>query len=990
MIKVNNGLKGALLAGTIISGLAFAAPALAQDAQQQPETVVVTGSRLVQKNLITTSPITAVSGADIDVAGVTRVEDLVNQLPQAFAAQNSTVSNGASGTAEVDLRGLGPARTLVLMDGRRMPYGSPNSVPSDLNAIPGQLVERVEVLTGGASAVYGSDALAGVVNFIMRKNLQGFEVNAQYGMFSHSNDYDGVGNLRNVIAGRAATNPAQFALPKDDVTDGRGTEITLALGSDLADGKGHITAYAGYRRNTQVLQRDRDFSACSLNAVTSAAATSFACGGSGTASPARVTDFATYDYVITPAGFNNWASTNQYNFGPTNFYQRPDERYIMGAYGNYEINKHAELFTNLMFVDYTSNAQIAPSGFFLGGATVDLACNNPLLNAAQRTGIGCTAADILAGNTMTTFIGKRNTEGGPRQDHLNFQTYRAVVGVKGELTTGWSYDLAAQFSKVKMGRVYKNELSTKRSALALDVIPDPVTGAPVCRAAVTGVDTSCVPWNIWSPGGVTSAALDYVGASGFNVGSTTQQVVTLAIQGDLGATAGIKSPWAEDGVSVGFGMEYRRETVETSTDLAFSSGDLAGQGGPTFGLEGATASTDIFGEAKIPVAAGKPFADQISIDLAYRYSKYTSGKETNTYKIGADWAPVKDLRFRTSFQSAARAANVIELFQGRGNGLFDMDEDPCMTAGATVVGSTLRTRCLATGVPVANLGNTAVLESPAGQYNNFGGGTETLTPETSETVTVGFVWQPSFIKGFNLSVDYFNIKVEDVIGTVGGENTINACYYGGNNNACSRIHRNALGNLWTAGGQVDDFNVNLGSLETAGIDFNANYRLDLADIGIEGMGKVNLNLVGTLLDKLATDPGDGIPEYDCVGKFASQANGGLYTATCGIPNPEWRHRFRASWSTPWDVTLSGTWRHYGKVSRGGSFIDSNFDAENYFDLSADWDIKDNLSLRAGVNNILDNDPPLSGSVGTTGNGNTYPQTYDALGRWVFVGVTAKF
>jgi outer membrane cobalamin receptor len=241
---------------------------------------VVTGSRIPQANLITTSPVTQVTAQDITSAGVTRVEDMINQLPQAFAAQNSTVSNGASGTATVNLRGLGSVRTLVLIDGRRMPYGSPSETAADINQIPGGLVDRVEVLTGGASAVYGSDALAGVVNFIMKKDFEGIRVDAQYGMFQHKNDYDGPGDLRNVIAARAATNPSQFKLPADNVTDGISKEVTLMMGVSSPDKKGNLTAYVTYRNNDSVLQADRDYSACTIGGAT---ATTFSCGGSSTA-----------------------------------------------------------------------------------------------------------------------------------------------------------------------------------------------------------------------------------------------------------------------------------------------------------------------------------------------------------------------------------------------------------------------------------------------------------------------------------------------------------------------------------------------------------------------------------------------------------------------------------------------------------------------------------------------------------------------------------
>ena len=230
--------------------------------------MVVTGSRIAQPNLETTSPVTQVTAEDVLTQGVTKIEDLVNQLPQAFAAQNATVANGATGTATVNLRGLGSPRTLVLVDGRRMPYGGVDFRlgGADLNQIPTAMVERVEVLTGGASAVYGSDAIAGVVNFIMKKDFEGVQIDAQYSLYQHNNDFGGPGavKLRDVIAGRAATNPSQFALPDDNVTDGNGVQGTITMGVSTDDGRGNITAYVSYQDNKQILQRDRDFSACSL------------------------------------------------------------------------------------------------------------------------------------------------------------------------------------------------------------------------------------------------------------------------------------------------------------------------------------------------------------------------------------------------------------------------------------------------------------------------------------------------------------------------------------------------------------------------------------------------------------------------------------------------------------------------------------------------------------------------------------------------------
>ena len=983
-------IRNRLLSTTMIGGfaaLAFAAPAMAQDApaSQDLDDVIVTGSRIPQANLITTSPVTQVTGEDIDVAGVTRVEDLISQLPQAFAAQNSTVSNGATGTATVSLRNLGSVRTLVLIDGRRMGYGSPNATAADLNQIPDQLVERVEVLTGGASAIYGSDALAGVVNFIMRKDFEGLQIDAQYGFYQHNNDYDGVGNVRAVIADRAATNPSQFALPDDNVSDGESRSLNITLGVAAPDGRGNIMAYAGYRNNNPILQRDRDYSACSLATPASATPQSFTCGGSSTSFPGRFTNFATFNSTLgagrTFVPFNN--ALNQYNYGPLNYYQRPDERYTMGAFGKYAVTDKAEVFAQLMFSDYRSVSQIAPSGNFFN--TSDINCGNPLLGAQQAATIGCTGADIAADNRRTLYVGRRNVEGGGRRDDLNYTSYRGVVGVRGEIAPGWDYDIAAQYSRVALARTYQNDFSVTRLGRALDVVN--VAGTPTCRSVVNGTDLDCVPYDIFIVGGVNQAQLNYLQIPLIQRGETTQQVVTAAVTGDTGWSM----PTASDTVKVAFGAEYRRDALSSTTDAAFASGDGAGQGGPTIGLSGSADVAEVFGEIQVPLFNDQPWAYSASIDAAYRRSEYENFG-TDTYKVGADYAPIEDIRFRASYSRAVRAPNVIELFGAQGLGLFDAVRDPCdATTGAVAA------NCIGAGAHQVTAGQSGsgALNSPAGQYNQLGGGNPNLNPEESDTYTYGVVWTPSFIPGFNLSVDYFDIQVDGLVSTVGSLNTLAQCYSATPNAAaCARIRRNVGGQLWIGTGQVQDLNNNIGGASTSGIDINSDYGFDLEDIGMSNMGSLQLSYVGTLLNELISDTGLGgtTSVYDCAGFYGSQ---------CGVPNPDYRHRARATWLTPWDVDLTATWRYYGEVefavlgaggslNNGGTRIDRYFDAENYLDLAAVWQVMDTVTLRAGVNNVLDNDPQVSRSVGTGGNGNTYPQLYDALGRYFFFGITANF
>jgi outer membrane receptor protein involved in Fe transport len=1075
-------MKSRLLASSVFAGVAFmasasmlataqeaddavdtvAAPAAVEDATARQATVYVTGSRIASPNMVTTSPVTSVSAADIKLQGVTRVEDLITQLPQAFAAQNSTVANGATGTATVSLRNLGSTRTLVLMDGKRLPYGSPNDAAADLNLIPGQLVERVDVLTGGASAVYGSDAISGVVNFVMKDNFEGVQVDAQYGFFQHNNDYDTNGNLLNStnraggLAQRAGVTPSQFKIPDSNVDDGYSKEITGIMGVNTDDGRGNVTAFISYRNNDEVLQGSRDYSACSIDTASSAftsynAGNDFACGGSATSVPGLFSDFNNYDYTIDSATgntFRDYETADAYNFGPLNYYQRPDERYSVGFSGHYELNNNVEAYTQFNFMDYQSNAQIAPTGTFFNTSSIN--CDNPLLSADQRAklcevdlvedilddpdttdnevqdfidtfdnpaiGAAWVASTLGVQNALTGaapgifdpdpftdgdesfrttaydgitpfYIGRRNVEGGGRSDVLGYQTYRGVIGLRGDLydAPGWTYDLSAQYSQVTLSRVYQNEFSISRLTRAIDVVTGDGTGnlgagEIGCASADTGVDPNCVPYNIFSIGGVTPEALSYLQVPLLQTGTTDQTVVSGVLSGDLGQY-GWKMPSADDGLKVALGLEYRRDSLKSVTDNSFATGDGSGQGGPTIGLSGAIDSYEAFGEFQLPLITGQPGIELLSIEGAYRYSDYSTGSTSDAYKIAGDYAPSGDIRFRASFQRAVRAPNVIELFQAQGFNLFDLDADPCGPDPTATLG-----QCVATGVPATNYGGSG-LDSPAGQYNFLQGGSTMLEPEEADTYTVGFVATPTFLPGLSLSVDYYSIEVANLISTYGAATTLGLCYEDDNADACSRINRNANGQLWVGTGFVEDLNVNIGGLTASGVDVAANYGFDVGSLG-----SLNVALNGSWAESFEIDTiGDPAAVFDCVGKYGG---GCTSSAPTGTPLPEWSHRARLGWTTPVEgLEIAGTWRYTGEVELfdgNSNRVDYTLDAQSYFDLAGTWGATDYATFRFGVNNVLDEDPPLSASYGTTGNGNTYPQTYDAMGRYVFVGATLDF
>ena len=388
-------------------------------------------------------------------------------------------------------------------------------------------------------------------------------------------------------------------------------------------------------------------------------------------------------------------------------------------------------------------------------------------------------------------------------------------GVRGAINEAWGYDASAQYSNVSVNSNTLNYFVINRLQNALDVVD--VGGVPTCQSVINGSDPNCVPWNPFQPGGITQDQLDYLQASGLQTGRINQEIYNAVVNGDLGVY-GIKSPLASDGIQVVFGTEWRRDTLKNEVDSLQQAGQLAGSGGPTIGISGGTQVEELFFEGRIPIAQDRAGMESLSFDTAYRYSDYGDGVQTDTYKFGLEWAPIQDVRLRGSYQKAVRAANIVELFTAQGFNLFDMDGDPCGAANRDAEAS--EAECVASGVPAGNVGANA-LDSPAGQYNFLQGGNTTLTPEESDTYSYGIVFTPRFAPGLAITVDYYDIKIDNTISTFGSENSLNACYVNNDPAACARIHRNPNGQLWVGNGHIEDLNINIGSVETKGWDLNA-------------------------------------------------------------------------------------------------------------------------------------------------------------------------
>ena len=958
-----------MAAAMLVGGLGLAAGAAYA---QTSERVEITGSRIKTIQDEGVSPVTTITALEVKLDGVRNVESLLNNLPQAFADQGGTVSNGSNGTATVNLRGLGAERTLVLVNGRRLPMGSPASggVPADLNQIPAALIRRVEVLTGGASAVYGSDAVSGVVNFILNDRFQGVEVELNHSFNNHSQQ--GTAGVSDIVASRGLTNPREFKVPGDKSADGKSTNFSLLMGSNFAGNKGNATLFFNYKRDAALLQSERDFSACTV----ASNAAGFVCGGSGTSATGRITNlttggvFTTADAAGTARPFVN--ATDQYNFGPLNYYQRPSERYGAYAAANYDITQYAKVYGEFSMHDDLTTAQIAPGGAF--GSIHTVRFDNPLLSASWRTALGLAAA----GDTTGIVLQRRNVEGGGRQSEFRNTSFRSLAGVKGEIAN-WTYDAFAIASRVVYAQSEQNYFLTPRIARAMDIRS--VGGVATCQSVIDGTDPACVPYNPWALGGVTPAQLAYLQTPGLRKGFVSLEVMGANASADLG-DYGMKLPTAKSGIGVSFGVERRAEELSVLTDGATQAGDLSGSGGPTKGLTGAYSVKEVYGEVRIPILEGLPLAHLLAATASFRASSYSTGTDTNTYGLGLEWAPVREAKLRASVQRAVRAPNLDELFRAQGNNLYDNDEDPC--AGATPTRTLAE--CARTGVTPAQYGT--IQDSPAGQYNFLQGGNPNLTPETATTFTVGLVLNP--VRGLNLSLDYFDIKVKDTISNIDPTTTLSKCLDTGNASYCNLITRDRLGTLWLLDtGRIVATNLNLGSVHTTGFDVGANWQES-----ITGFGGINLAFIGTLLRKLETEEVKGDGSYDCVGLYGPNK--------CGTPNPKWRHKLRATWQTPWDFDVAATWRHIDAVSLqntssqpklagASNAVDRELAAQNYLDLAGIWKASKSFDITFGINNILDKDPPITSQLFTgTGNGNTYPGVYDAFGRKVFLTGTYRF
>ncbi|MDB5448111.1 MAG: TonB-dependent receptor, partial [Phenylobacterium sp.] len=748
-----------------------------------------------------------------------------------------------------------------------------------------------------------------------------------------------------------------------------------------------------YSEQDPVKQAARDYSACQLKA---SAAGVPSCTGSSNSNIFYAADgtgdtFAVLGHDFVPYGTAGTTPPAIFNANPYEYLLQDNTRYTAGFFANYQVNDHVELYSNFGFMDSVSNVNVGPSALFQGSGVTPTGgflvnCNNPFLSAGQMAGLQCSAADVTAGANKDLYIGRRNIEGGPRNSYYDHTNYRVVFGAKGTIAGPWKYDIYGSYYSTTLQTRIENFLSLAKAQDAL-LVGGTATN-PVCLSGAAG----CVPYNIFADGGVTQAAASSLTELGTSTGTTTERIIEATVTGDL-SDYGIKSPWAQQGVGVALGVTQRRDHLMFSPDAAEESGDLSGFGGASVRINNSLRAAEAYGEVRAPLISDMPFVKELIFEGGYRYSDYSTGIQAKTYKVGFQWQPIDDIRFRGSYNKAIRAPNILELYTpSTVTNTSDVSEDPC-AVGA--LNPATPAQCANTGVHP----NQVIAQCPANQCAVLTGGNTNLTPETAKTFTVGFTTQPRFLPGFSASVDYYHIKLTNLIGTIPLAIILDRCLTTGAQLYCSQVVRNPVngilfGTSSAAGGYINGTNVNVGAGVNAGLDIQAAYNLPLADWGVTDWGRLSFDLAGSLLMKNTTVPVPGDQPYDCAG---------LFGPSCTSIFPKWRHTARANWTLPWaEATVSLAWRYIGgatyendtnepSIGKGTTNkFNHRLPSVSYFDLSGLWRVNDTFSIRGGVNNLFDKDPPLVPNAIVGGAlPNTYT-VYDLLGRRMFVGFTANF
>ena len=961
----NTSIRRRLIKSTIIAGLAvplMGQVAFAQtdaDDEARQETVTVTGSRIAKQDFTSNSPVATVGAQQFDLTNAVNTEGLLNTLPQTVPGLDRTSNNPGGGLATVNLRGLGSGRTLVLVDGKRV-VPSTGGGTVDINNIPSALVERVEVVTGGASAVYGSDAVAGVVNFILKDDFEGIEASTSYEMTEEN--------------------------------DAEIFSANLTMGGNFADGRGNAVISLGYTDRQALFQGDRDFS--TFAQFDDGAGGLFDGGSSGVPEGRLGGPFGSAGIFNPDGTIREFVSSGDdndfYNYAPVNYIQLPQERIQFNAKADYEINDKLEIYGSMFMANNKVPQQLAPTPIFEprgGSINVSLDGNPFIAPSAQQiisdaigAGVDTDEDGIDDEYTAGAFgIRRRLVEVGPRIANTDNTSYQIEAGARYQLSDTWDLDLTFSEGRTKQVETQEGNIDKNRFFQALSLadadgdgnVDVDANGNPTCAdTSANGGLTSCVPINIYGAGNISPEAADFIRTL---VVTTADYEVTNLTADLTGDTSG----WLElpgGPIGLAFGGEYREEAFAFRPDQAVASSTISGfNGAPP--VAGGFDVYGIYGEAYLPLLKDHQYADLLALELAYRLEDYSTAGEVEAWKVAGEWAPNDQIRLRASLNTAVRAPSISELFAPQGEG-FPGASDPC--ASDFDGDAAIQAVCLATGVPQSSLGS-ANIDLPSGQVRQLSGGNPNLFEEEAETLTVGFVASPDFIEGLTFSVDYFDIEIEDVISAFGGgaNNVITTCYTdtelgGAGSPFCNAITRGGDGLIT----EVSVTSQNVASLTLNGFDVNAQYSYDLGEYG-----DVAFDFVATITDESTLVPFAGGTPITCAGE---------YGADCGTPLPEYKHRMTALWAKG-DFSAQLLWRHIGdSVDDGGLGVvaTDELDSFDYFDVSGSYQVNDTLTLTGGIDNLFDERPPILGD--NQEQANTFPALYDVFGRTYFLRATARF
>ena len=792
--------RTSLLRASILTSVAgaFCWPAaIAQDENGSVEsasvqdTIVVTGTRIARTDLLAASPVSTISAESFEIAGATSLQDIVNELPSAGVpgltdtSSNFTLNGG--GINFVNLRNLGDERTLVLVNGRHHVGGLAGDPTVDLNMIPSGMIERVDIVTGGASAIYGSEAIAGVVNIIYKDDFEGVETNLRYG---------------ESFEGGASE-----------------TDFTFLAGSNFADDRGNATFFVGVSDSGQLGANEREIS--ESDAVNSSFGPfgSFQIPGGGFITLDRDTGLFDKEFVNAEDGFDRNA---------VRLIRVPTERLQFASNLTYEVNDYVNFFAEASYNQVESYQQLEPTimGQFISVGSIPNV-NMPIDNAFMPSEL---SAAILAADpdaTEVTFR-RRFTELGPRTTDQQRQTFRYVAGLNGtapESLGGFDWEVYYQSGRQTQDRVNGGIANTLNVYNALRTESDGDGGFQCVDELARSL--GCVPINFFGPDTVVGDALDFVSTTGQTTSRAEQEVFGATITGDA-----FELP--AGALAYAFGVEYRSEESNFVTDALAATGLTTGNTSPS--VNGYLDVTEYFAEVLVPIVSGVRFVEELSFEGAYRVADHSQVGNTDAYKASLVWKPVEDLTLRGGFNTATRAPNIGELFDP-GSETFRSFVDPCNFAGAgglsgdgittyDAQSATVRANC-ATYTGADTLDQGALNIRSAG---GFAAGNPNLTEETAETTTLGFVYSPSQIPGLNIVVDYYDIQVEDAIDAFTAQDTVDQCVRQPNfpdNPFCDLIQRDPNTALVL---RIDALEINVSELKAEGIDFAVDYSTEWAGI----------------------------------------------------------------------------------------------------------------------------------------------------------------